>query len=344
MNNYNPRGGYSIDEREDPRHGQSLDRNEATRGIVFHDIIDTLARQRLTNEPRNETRPEEAPGSAPETDPGHQNNNERNVPDDIPTSPLFSSEPKETPSSIAVPMPELNKTLRTVPQAPTTLTPSAPQPPIPSPLVHKPPAQLQQSSSEVPPSVPQSAVPQAAPSAHQAPVPSTSGGAEPVVEDLELELGAHGPHSTITATDISDLSLTSATSVNSGSTEQSEEELQIRKTRQDEKAKDLTPDQKDFVLKIIHHVNNFMDDELITIYLEPLVALNQDSNRFEPHFHMATNRNTLCLAELMNNPDFKGILEMGQPKFVSLAKQYLEKFKHNITPKGKGDKHQDKKT
>ena len=83
---------------------------------------------------------------------------------------------------------------------------------------------------------------------------------------------------------------------------------------------------------------------MITIYLEPLVTLNQENNLFKPHFGKATNRNVLCLNELMNNPRFSNVLEIGQPKFIALAKKHLEQFKHTLMPKGKKDEHSDKLT
>ena len=73
---------------------------------------------------------------------------------------------------------------------------------------------------------------------------------------------------------------------------------------------------------------------MISIYLEPLVSRNPETNLFEHHYHKATNRNLLCLTELTTNAIFANVLAMEQPKFIALAKKHLDQFKQ-LLPKGK---------
>ena len=77
------------------------------------------------------------------------------------------------------------------------------------------------------------------------------------------------------------------------------------------------------------HINQF-DEELISIFLEPLVSFNKNTNVFEAHFEKTTNLNQRYLHEIMTTPRFKDVLNMKQPTFVSLMHVYLKKFKHGI--------------
>ena len=112
---------------------------------------------------------------------------------------------------------------------------------------------------------------------------------------------------------------------------QEEEALRIHCTRRTEQAKNLNVEQQNFVRTIVTHIK-----EMISIYLEPLVSQNQKTRLFEHHFEKATNRNLLCLEELMTNSRFANVLSMEQPRFVTLFKKHTQQFKqHLLLLKGK---------
>ena len=116
-----------------------------------------------------------------------------------------------------------------------------------------------------------------------------------------------------------------------------DEGILVKNTRKDDKAKSLSEDEKEFVRQIVMHINQF-DEELISIFLEPLVSFNKNTNAFEAHFEKTTNLNQRYLHEIMTTPRFKDVLNMKQPTFVNLIQVYLKKFKHGIAPKAKGNK------
>ena len=77
-----------------------------------------------------------------------------------------------------------------------------------------------------------------------------------------------------------------------------EESFQPRNTRSDASAKSLTTQEKEFLSRLCHHVNNF-DSPLVSIYLDPLVTFNKTSCKFETHYDQATNLNKLYLTTMI---------------------------------------------
>ena len=107
-----------------------------------------------------------------------------------------------------------------------------------------------------------------------------------------------------------------------------EEVIQPRNTRSDALAKSLTSQEKEFISKLVHHVNKF-ESQLVSIYLDPLVSFNKTSCMFEPHYDLATNLNRLYLTTMMSSPKFTNILEIDQPTFVTLIQKHLSKYRQD---------------
>ena len=89
--------------------------------------------------------------------------------------------------------------------------------------------------------------------------------------------------------------------------------------------------------QLVSHINEF-EEELLSVFLEPLVKYNKNICAFETHFDLTTNLNQKYLQEIMTSPKFKDVLNMKQPTFVGQMQQYLKKFRHGTGTKPKNPK------
>ena len=150
-----------------------------------------------------------------------------------------------------------------------------------------------------------------------------------------LDTQAHGQGSSVeTSSDQLESSLEQNISLSPAKTGQTlpedEEEILTRNTRSDAQAKSLSTEERDFVYKLISHVNQF-EHQIVSIYLDPLVTFSKDSCSFEPNFELTTNLNRMCLKEMMTSP----VMEMNQPTFITQMQKHLHKFRHDSGAKQK---------
>ena len=154
-----------------------------------------------------------------------------------------------------------------------------------------------------------------------------------------LDQQSHGQGSSAeTSSDQMESSLEQNVSVSPAKTGQTspetEEEIQIRKTRADAQAKSLSTEEKEFVMKLTGHVNQF-EHQMVSIYLDPLVSFSKESCSFEPNFELTSNLNRLCLKEMMTSSKFTNVMDMTQPTFINQMQKHLGKFRHDNGTKQK---------
>ena len=273
---------------------RSVDSHPLTRDITINDIAATLAQQRLAEKSLH-TQP---PAMKELITTTSQN--------DLP--PLASSEqighpPPPISSITPVPPPIHASPDLHVPSELPQYTPITARPPQASsiarinPDLNRPAVESADQSKDL---------------ADRPAVPPATGMAQLAAADAPSQLAPPGAHQTVT---LSQPNLDQETNIQGDvievpnrqletSTEKSdplsdtgqdpnpsqEESFQPRNTRSDASAKSLTTQEKEFISRLCHHVNNF-DSQLVSIYLDPLVTFNKTTCKFETHYDQATNLN-----------------------------------------------------
>ena len=323
---------------------RSVDSHPLTRDITINNIASTLAQQRLAEKSQDKQ-----PNLRTQPPAMKDLNTTNSQEDDLP--PLASSAQIEHPPP---PTPGIT------PAHPLIL--ANPDLHVPSELPHYPsitdrPTQAS-GIARVSTDLNRSAVESADQSrdlADRPAVPPTTGVAQPGAADAPTQLGPPGAHQTVTLNqaldnmanldqethnqgdviEVPNKQLETSTEKNDPLSEigqnpnpSQEETFQPRNTRSDASAKSLTTQEKEFISKLVHHVNNF-ESQLVSIYLDPLVAFNKTSCMFEPHYDLATNLNRLYLTTMMSSPKFTNILEIDQPAFVTLIQKHLSKYRQD---------------